>query len=231
MRKLLLTSLVVALTACPDPAKDKPKAVVTTPAPTPAPAEKKVEAPAPLANAVAYPFTQADSKLSWTGAKVTGKHDGSFGQFGGIVEVVDGDPTKSRVRVEIEMASLTTEPEKLVAHLKGDDFFAVAQFPQARFTSTALKATEGGGFDVTGDLSLHGVTKGITFPAKITIAGDEVTVAAEFAINRKDFNVVYPGRPDDLIADNVAIKLDLHARKRAAEGAPAPAPAPAPAKQ
>lgn len=215
MRTLLLASLVVALTACPDPAKDKPKAVVTAPAPTPAAPEKKADAPAPLANAVAYPFTQSDSKVSWTGAKVTGKHDGSFGQFGGIIEVVDGDPTKSRVRVDIEMASLTTEPEKLVKHLKSDDFFSVEQFPQARFTSTALKPTEGGGFDVTGDLTLHGVTKGITFPAKITVSADEVTVAAEFAINRKDFNVLYAGAPDNLIADNVAIKLDLHARKRA----------------
>ena len=64
---------------------------------------------------------------------------------------------------------------------------------------------------MTGNLDLHGVTKSISFPADIQISDNEVAVKAEFAINRKDFNINYPGRPNDLIRDNVVIKLDLKA--------------------
>ncbi|MFZ5443803.1 MAG: YceI family protein [Myxococcota bacterium] len=203
MRHALLVSAALLLAACPDPAKDKPKAVVTAPAPAP----KAEVAVAPLEGAVAYPFTQESSKLAFTGAKLTGKHEGGFGTFGGIIEVVGGDATN--------MGSVVSDAEKLTGHLKSPDFFDVAQFPQAKFVSTGIKANEGGDFTVTGELTLHGVTKGISFPAKITLTADEVTVAAEFAINRKDFGIVYPGKPDDLIADNVALKLDLHAKKKA----------------
>ena len=64
---------------------------------------------------------------------------------------------------------------------------------------------------LTGDLELHGVTKSITFPADVQVAEDAVTVKAEFAINRKDFNINFPGKPNDLIRDNVVLKLDIKA--------------------
>jgi polyisoprenoid-binding protein YceI len=66
---------------------------------------------------------------------------------------------------------------------------------------------------VTGNLELHGVTKSITFPATITVQGDAVTVKADFAINRKDFGIVYPGKPDDLIKDEVLLKLNIAGKK------------------
>lgn len=216
MRTAPLLAALLLLAACPDPAKDKPKAVVTTPAPvTPAaPQGQKPEV------AAAFPFTQADSKISFVGAKVTGKHEGGFKIFGGIVEVVAGDVTQSRVRAAIDMNSVYTDNPDLTDHLKSDDFFDTAKFAEASFVSTAIVKKDDA-FEVTGNLTLHGVTKGITFPAKITLGADEVSVAADFAINRKDFGIVYAGKPDNLIADNVALKLDLHARKKA----PVPTPA------
>lgn len=209
-RTSILLAAVALLTACPDPAKDKPKATVATPAPAPAtPAQIQ-----PIANAVAFPFTQADSKITWVGAKVTGKHEGGFTQFGGIIEIVESDITKSRVRTAIDMNSTFSDAEDLTGHLKSDDFFDVAKFPETSFVSTAI-AKNADKFTVTGNLTLHGVTKSISFPASITMTDSEVTVAAEFAINRKDFGIVYPGKPDNLIKDEVALKLDLHARKKA----------------
>jgi len=56
---------------------------------------------------------------------------------------------------------------------------------------------------------LHGVKKAISFPASIQIAPDKVSVHAEFAINRKDWGLVYPGKADDLIKDGVVIRLSL----------------------
>jgi polyisoprenoid-binding protein YceI len=206
MRNALLC-LVVVLAGCKETSKP------AAPQATSKPAVLDVTVTAPLTGALAYPFTQADSKLSWTGQKVTGKHEGGFGIFGGIIELIDADPTKSRVRAEIDMSSLTTSPEKLLNHLKSGDFFSVAEFPRATFVSTAI-AKGGKGYSVTGNLTLHGVTRALTFPASIAVTDAEVTVNAEFAINRKDFGIVYPGKPDDLIADDVALKLELHAKKR-----------------
>src|SRR5213076_3352646 len=102
-------------------------------------------------------------------------------------------------------------------HLKSPDFFDVQQFPIATFSATAIEES-GAQQKVTGNLDLHGVTKSISFPANIQVADDAVTVKAEFAINRRDFNINYPGMPNDLIRDNVVIKLDLHATP----GAPRP---------
>ena len=203
--RIALLGLIV-LVGCKEAAKPAPKAVSSA-------AEVKVSDPAPIEGATAFPFTQADSKLSWVGAKLTGKHEGAFGIFGGIIELVGGEVTKSRVRAEIDMTSLTTTPEKLVTHLKGPDFFAVEEFPRATFVSTAI-AKSGGAYSVTGNLTLHGVTRSLNFPATIGASEAEVTVNAEFAINRKDFGIVYPGKPDDLIADDVTLKLELHAKKK-----------------
>jgi polyisoprenoid-binding protein YceI len=62
---------------------------------------------------------------------------------------------------------------------------------------------------VTGNFELHGVTKSITFPANIVTSPDGVSVDADFAINRKDFGIAFAGNADDLIRDNVVLKLAL----------------------
>ena len=67
---------------------------------------------------------------------------------------------------------------------------------------------------VTGDLELRGQKKAVTFPAVIKVAPDSVSVAAEFAINRKDFGIVYAGKADDLIREDVVIKLDLNSPRK-----------------
>lgn len=206
-RTVAAAAAVVLGLGCPDPAKGKPKAAVAEAV------AKKAEPLAPLPGAVRYALTADTTKVLFVGAKVTGKHEGGFTEVSGALEVVDGDPTKSRVQATVGMASLFTDAPKLTGHLKGEDFFAVDRLPQATFTSTKLVRREDGRFDVTGDLALHGVTKSITFPASITVTDAAVDASAEFALNRKDFGIVYPGKPDDLIADDVALKLQLHAVK------------------
>ena len=217
MRLSIVILAAVVLTACPDPAKDKPKAEVAAAPAAPKPvAPKPAEPPAPPSlPGVQYRFSEAGSTLGWVGAKVTASHPGSFQKFSGIIGVADNDVTKSAVFVSIDAASITTgDSPKLLAHLKSADFFDVEKFPVVTFTSTAIQpAGEGGSsHKVTGTLDLHGVQKSITFPATITASADAVTVKAEFSINRKDFNIVYPGKPDDLIRDEVLLKLDLTAK-------------------
>jgi len=200
-------SLVMLLTGCPDPAKNKTQAVVEAPKAVPAAVAQ------PLAGATTYAFSNDGSKFGFVGAKVTGKHEGGFNVFDGTIELPGSDFTKARVKATVSVKSVFTDSEKLTGHLQSADFFDAEKFPDATFVTTAIVAN-GEAFNVTGDLSLHGVTKSITFPAKISLAGEVVKVNADFAINRKDFAIVYAGKADDLIADNVAIVLDLTAKKK-----------------
>ena len=72
-----------------------------------------------------------------------------------------------------------------------------------------IEPAGGGNYNVAGNFELHGIKKSITFPATIQVAPDSVAVNAEFAINRRDFGLVYPGKADDLIRDGVVIKLTV----------------------
>jgi polyisoprenoid-binding protein YceI len=207
---VLVGLAVLALVACDDPAKEKAKAVTTEATTSTAQAASTVEKAA--GTLVRYDFDPSTSKVEWVGSKVTGKHEGGFRQFKGAVSFVDGAPEKSSVTVDIDTDSLFADQDKLVGHLKTADFFDVAKFPKATFTSTEVKKSDKPqGYTVTGSLSLHGVTKSISFPATIRTNPSGVDVASEFAINRKDFGLVYAGKADDLIRDDVVIKLTLHA--------------------
>jgi polyisoprenoid-binding protein YceI len=201
-------ALCVALGGCnTDPSKGKPQAAV---------AAASVLAPLEVVpGATVYSFSNDGSTLGFVGAKVTAKHEGTFGAFKGTVQVVDNDPTKSNVRTEIDVASISVDPPKLNNHLKTPDLLDVAQFPKATFVSTAIRpgGDNGATHVISGNFTLHGVTKSLSFPAKIVIAPEAVDVEAEFGINRKDFGIVYPGMPDDLIKDEVLIKIKAHAKK------------------
>jgi polyisoprenoid-binding protein YceI len=199
-------ALVLALAACDNnPSKGKAQATTAEP----------LAAAAVPASAAKYTFSNADSKIDFVGAKVTRKHDGSFQSFTGSVNLVDNNPEKSSVSTEIDVGSLKTDEEKLTAHLKTADLLDVAKYPKATFASTSIKSggPAGATHTVTGNFQLHGVTKSISFPATVRFDANAVAVDAEFAINRKDFSIVYPGMPDDLIKDDVLLKLHLHASK------------------
>jgi len=151
------------------------------------------------------------SSIGFVGSKITGSHDGGFHGFEGWINLVDGDPAKSQVEIEIDTTTLWADNEKLTGHLKSPDFFDVEKFPTAMFTSTQI-LPEGNGYVIVGDLDLHGVTKEISFPAEIIVEPDRITARTEFSIKRYDFDIVYPGSPDDLIRDEVVVKLDLVAQ-------------------
>jgi polyisoprenoid-binding protein YceI len=153
---------------------------------------------------------RSESKINFVGSKVTGSHDGGFHRFAGMIPVENGGILVP-AEIRIDMDSTWSDNDKLTGHLKNDDFFDVPNHPVTTFVITSVEPDASGKHTVTGNLTLRGVTKSISFPADIQVGNDAVTVQAEFAINRKDFNVNYSGRADDLIRDNVVIKLDLNA--------------------
>jgi polyisoprenoid-binding protein YceI len=207
----MLSTLFVAVAGCKDPTQDKPKAEVSPAQPAPV---TTTTAATPGADSLA--IDTASSKIGWVGSKVTGSHTGDFKQFKGTIELPGGKPEAGKVNVEIDTASVTSDNEKLTNHLKSADFFDVTQFPKASFTSTEVKpgGTGGATHTVTGVLDLHGVKKTISFPATVSVTDSEVGVKAEFSINRQDFKIAYAGKPDDLIRDDVLIKLDVKAPRK-----------------
>lgn len=198
-------AIVLALAAgCEDPAKGKVKAAAGE-------AQPAAAGVTPTASSKTYAFdASSGSKIEWIGSKVTGKHEGGFRDFKGKVEVDPAAPEKGRVEVEIDTTSLYTDSDRLVGHLKTADFFDVANHPKAKFVSTDVKRN-GDTWKVTGNLTLRGTTKSISFPAKVKL-GDGVDVDAEFAIDRKDFGMRYEGKADDLIRDDVVVKLAIRSR-------------------
>lgn len=198
---IVLAATAFLVIGCKDPGAEVTAAKVEAPA-----AAKDMPA-ADSPSAASLPVNPSNSKIEFVGAKVTASHPGGFTDFSGKVDL--GDPIEqSRLEVTLQTASLYADKEKLTKHLKSPDFFDVAQFPTATFQSTQIKK-EGEGHIITGELTLHGVTKSISFPASISASESQVNASAEFSINRKDFGINYPGMQDDLIRDLVVVKLTL----------------------
>lgn len=161
----------------------------------------------------------AASKVVWTGTKVTGKHTGTVSIKSGTLNVDNGKLVGGNVVLDMNTISSTDlEGEfkgKLDGHLKSEDFFAVASHPEATFTITEVKpgATDQD-LNISGNLVIKGVSKNITFDAKI-VESTEATVkaTANFNITRADWGVNYEGKSDDLISKEINFDISLVANK------------------
>ncbi len=192
---LLMASFVLLFAGCANPA-DKTKDDKVAEA---------LDAVRSVADAKTYTIS-GDSTISFIGSKVTGSHDGGFKVFAGRIAVAYGTVAPSS-QIKIQMESLWSDSNRLTGHLKNSDFFDVPNFPTAEFVVTSL--SENG--ELTGNLTMRGVTKSITFPAEIDVSDGSVALKAEFDIKRFDWGIAYKGKADDLIRDEVVIKLDVMA--------------------
>jgi polyisoprenoid-binding protein YceI len=211
MRLMLPFLVALSFTACvQDVGKGRVQAEVQD-----VPAADSASAPVKSASAVTLKVDPSSSSVRALGAKITATHPIDFQKFDGQVEVDDNALTG--VSFEVEMSTLESDHPKLTEHLKTEDFFHVEKFPKATFTSVSIeqgaKAEGDWTHTVTGDFTIRGTTKRISFPAKVQVDEAQVTASTEFVINRKDFEVVYPGRPDDLVQDNVRMNIALTASR------------------
>lgn len=202
---LLALSLVFLAPGCHKSEVDhQPAAEVTE---TSAAATTSETSTQPAPGGVTSKVIKEKSSIRFVAAKVTRDHKGEFKNFDGWIEYAAGKPT--RISFDIDTNSVETDTEKLTAHLKTPDFFDVAQYPKATFTSSSLTETSPGNYELKGVLDLHGIKKDVTIPVKAEQTADGVHATSEFTINRQDWGIAYKGMPDDLIKDNVLIKLDL----------------------
>lgn len=208
----VLAVIVVSFAGCGNPTAGKPAAEVSEALPIESSeaagqgASEENEAAA----GVVYVCTD-NSGIDFEGYKVTGPHVGGFGKFVGTVTIPDGDIEQARIRVEIDMTSTYSDNPDLTDRLLGKDFFEIETYPNASFVSTNIELFPDGTYGVTGNLELHGITKGITFPASITLEGGTLRAEAEFTINRFDWDITYEGMADDLIRKDVLIVFEIEA--------------------
>jgi polyisoprenoid-binding protein YceI len=144
----------------------------------------------------------------------------SYGRFNdptGQVIWDKDDPTKSSFTFEVKAANLDTHNDKRDAHLKSPDFFDAKQFPTITFKSTAVKPAGDNKFDVTGDLTMHGVTKSITVPIEKTGEGDTKMMGyrtgweTTLDLKRSDYGINGLQGP---VADDVRLIISFEAQKQ-----------------
>ena len=159
---------------------------------------------------------------------------GQFGKVTGTLNLDEKDITKSTVEAVIDASTINTNEPKRDEHLRAPDFFDVAKYPTITFKSTRVEKA-GENLKVTGDLTMHGVTKPVTLTAEgfTTEAKDpwgniKRGGVATTKINRKDFGLTYNAVLETggvAVGEEVAITLDLelNKKKEAAPAAAAPA--------
>ncbi len=145
---------------------------------------------------VSVKIDTAQSSVEWEGRKVVGPHNGTLKLKDSTVEF-KGDQLVGG-KIEIDMKSIQNEDVKdpkynkqLVDHLKGDDFFSVDKFPVATLAIKETKPGKNGMHDVTGDLTIKGITHPVTFPAKFEKTGSLAKAEGELVIDRTKWNVKY----------------------------------------
>lgn len=196
-------ALLAVLTGCGNPADNVTPAQVGDAPGDAMPAAEESMAGTPL------PILET-STIGFVGSKVTGSHEGGFRTFTGSLAVAEGRLVASGSRVEIDMNSTWSDNDRLTGHLKSPDFFDAETYPTATFVFTDV-SDGSDGTTITGNLTLHGATKQISFPADVKTIDNQIKLSAEFYLKRFDFDIVYPGRADDLIRDEVVIRLDVAA--------------------
>lgn len=164
------------------------------------------------------------SKIVWSGQNVAGgKHTGEIGISNGQLTMDGGKLTGGNFSVDINSIKVTDltgdRATRLANHLKSEDFFEAATFPEATFAITEVSGTVNA-LSITGDLTAKGITKSITFPATLDQSGNTVNATATgIKIDRTDFDIKYrsgnffTGLGDRAISDEFQLDIELVAAK------------------
>jgi len=149
---------------------------------------------------------------------------GSFGKYVGTVTLDDADITKSKVHLEIDVASIATGNDKRDEDLRSPQFFDAAKFPKITFDATKVERRGADGLNVTGNLTVKNVTKpvvltvsGLTGEIKDPFGATRRGASAQTKINRKDFGLTWNKTLETggvVLGDSIAIDLDVELKKK-----------------
>lgn len=182
-----------------------------------------------VAKATTYTVDPAQSTISWNAKKVTGQHNG-------IVKMAKGELSLEGAKLtggtfvadmttlrDVDKGEASPFNEKLVTHLRSDDFFGVEKYPTSTFKITSVKPIAGAragepNYTVSGDLTIKSTTKPQTFPATVTLTGNVAQATAKLSVNRLEYDIKYRAAiigtaADKIIDDTFALDLKLVATK------------------
>lgn len=172
-----------------------------------------------------YKLDTEASILYWEGEYLTGLSEkGTVNLKSGEITVAQGLISGGEFVIDMNTIDSNPRKDRLVTHLKSDDFFGVENHPTATFTLKSMAATseigaKEGRYVIAGDLTVRGITKPISFTANLKPEGDTLSGTASFAINRADWEIKYNSPTffkdlgDKIIRDAVTIGLDLKAER------------------
>ncbi|WCL81063.1 YceI family protein [Saprospira sp. CCB-QB6] len=163
----------------------------------------------------------ASSKVEWVGSKVSGSHNGDMKLQSGELQVKDGQLVGGTFVLDMASINVLDLDEesgkaKLEGHLKNNDFFEVEKFPTATFTITSVSAAEGEEgvtHRIEGNLKMRDIEKSVTIPANVNITDGAVQATTpQFTIKRSVWGIDYSGMEDNLINDEMGLKVTLAAK-------------------
>jgi polyisoprenoid-binding protein YceI len=160
----------------------------------------------------------------WVRHMVISKVHGRFAKWSGTLQLDTADLTRSSVEVRIDASSIDTQVADRDGHLRSADFLDVARYPEIAFRSTRIERA-GVGYRVTGELSLHGVTREVTLEAEYAGTGkdpwgnERAGFSAKASLDRREFGLVWNAALETggvLVGEKVEIAIELEAVKQAA---------------
>lgn len=169
-----------------------------------------------------YVIDKVHSTMGFQVRHLFSKVPGKFDDFSGQVQFDEADPEKSSVQVKIKAASIDTGNEQRDKDLRSQNFFDAAKYPGITFESKSVKKTGDSTFDITGDLTMHGVTKEVVLKAELlgkgagmqgkTVSGWEATTA----LKRSDFGLSWNKAIEgtQIVGDDVQIDLRVEADEK-----------------
>ena len=164
-----------------------------------------------------YKIDSVHSTVNFSLRHIVSKFTGSFAKVEGSLTVDRDNLEKSSVQAVVDIASINTADEKRDGHVKSPDFFDVAKYTTGTFKSTAWKKTGEDTFDVTGDLTLKGTTKPVTFKVKLLGFGDGMGGAklsgweVTGSIKKSEFGLAGPAMLSKALGDDVALNIGVEA--------------------
>ena len=167
-----------------------------------------------------FTIDKSHSEVSFQVRHLITKVRGHFEDYTGTIEFDAENPVNSKVDFAIQTASIDTKEPQRDGHLKSDDFFAAETHPTITFHSTSIASKGGDDYDVTGNLTVRGVTKEVVLPvthlgtAKDPWGNEKLAFEAETVINRKEFGLNWNAALEAggfLVGDDVKVSLQIQA--------------------
>ena len=159
-----------------------------------------------------FKIDSAHSTIAFKVRQMLGTPNGKFSKFAGTIVVDRNHPEQSSVTVSIDAASIDTGIAKRDEHLRGE-LFNVAKYPEITFKSRRVKQTGVNAGEITGDLTMHGVTRSIVL--SVQLVGNRWRVATP-PLKRSQFGLVFSKSAEtvSMIADDVTVEIEIEARRQ-----------------